>query len=120
MTPQNFDKDLEDRCKRMYYQRSRDELLKFHKKLTTSLKQAKNAMYKTSKARAELSPHESRARITKANARYHTAAEHFEREFKSLEYVNALLAPPSRDALFDGSDAHLLNAAGDAFEGESE
>ena len=28
--------------------------------------------------------------------------------------------PPSRDALFDGSDAHLLNAAGDAFEGESE
>ena len=113
---QDFDREIEAQCGRMYNLRSRDELLKFQKKLITSVKHAKKGMEQAGGARADLSPHDSRARITKANARYHIAAEHFERESRHLAYVAAMLAPPSRDALFDGSDAHLLNDDGDAFE----
>lgn len=113
---QDFDREIENECGRMYNLRSREELSKFQRKLITSVKHAKKGMEQAGNARAALSPHDSRARITKANARYHTAAEHFERESKRLAYVSAMLAPPSRDALFDGSDAHLLNDAGDAFE----
>ena len=105
MNAQDFDQEIEDQCGRMYNLRTRDELLKFQKKLITSVKQAKKGMEQAGGARADLSPHDSRARITKANARYHTAAEEFERRSRHLAYVNAQLAPPSRDALFDGSDA---------------
>jgi hypothetical protein len=113
---QDFDREIENQCGIMYNMRTRGELLKFQKKLITAVKHAKKGMEQAGSARGKLSPHESHARITKANARYHTAAEQFERQSKHLAYVCAMLAPPSHDALFDGSNAHMLNDAGDAFE----
>jgi len=125
---QAFDKDEREYCERTYRYQSVEQLQKHRKKLLQSVKHEMKSMEQAGNARANIDPYASRARITNANARYHATAEEYERQSGRLRYVNELLeeiakspvAVPhvetSHDALFDGSDAHLLNDAGDGFE----
>lgn len=124
---QAFDKDTEEFCKREFWMQPVDVLLKHKSRYKSALRRAEKSRDRANNVRFNFDAYASRARITKANAVYHSAAEEFERVTKYLAYINAQLRfvhtavpwkpdAPSHDALFDGSDAHLLNDAGDAFE----
>ena len=74
---------------------------------------------------SNLSSHQHRYQADRAAARAFTAYKLGPALIENIERLQnppnrtikeSLIVRPSRDALFDGSNAHLLNDAGDAFE----
>ena len=114
----NFDVDLREEMSRLYDGLAVDQLEKVRKVLYREYKKAIKGMSDAAERRARLDAYSSRTLLTTANAKYATAAEHFERIQKKIDYVNERIdfvhtaipwnEKPSFDALFDGSNAHLL------------
>lgn len=111
--------DVMDECGRLYHLCSAVQLEKIKSRLVRHAKHAKKCMVDAGNARATMSTTD-RQRVQKANDKFSEASIRFQIKSIHIDYVNGQIEQhkkheadqkpgrPSMDALFDGSDAHLL------------